>query len=128
MKNVLLRSAQIFVSMSILNFLLCIVTLSVLNLPGGTFGMFPFLILAECCITTVIAFITVLFFKRNYDSVGKIAVLFEIIYLTSLIISGFYPFGRDDDSLVSLLMYLNSGIVLFLIYFGNQIISSKRKS
>lgn len=128
MKNVLLKSAQVFVSMSILNFLLSIVTLSVLDLPGGSFGMFPFLILAECCITAIIAWITVIIFKRNYNSVEKMAVLFEIIYLTSLIISGFYPFGRGNDSHVSLLIYLNSVIVLIMIYFGNQLISSKRKS
>ncbi|ASK30634.1 hypothetical protein CEY12_11150 [Chryseobacterium sp. T16E-39] len=116
MKNILINSIMIFGVMTFLNFVMSILIVSLLNLPGGSYGMAPFLILMEGIIVSVIGFITVLIFKKSYHSMIRIAVLFEIIYLFSLIISGFNPFGSRDDHFFSVLTYANSGIVLLVIY------------
>ncbi len=131
MKNILLKSAQIFVLMTIINFLLSVLILYFTRLSGGNFGMHPFLILIECCFVCVVAFITVMIFKKNYHSILRITVLFEIIYLISLIFSGFNPFGTEDENIFSLLIYLNSIITFFIVYFFkllySKIISAKIK-
>ncbi|KQT16455.1 hypothetical protein ASG31_13145 [Chryseobacterium sp. Leaf404] len=128
MKNVILKSSQIFTLMAMLNFLLSVVAIYILGLPGESLGMAPFLILLKCVFTLIVAFITVLLFKKNYNSVLRIALLFEIIYLISLVISGFNPFGLKEDNIYSMLIYLNSFIVLFFIFYGSQLVSSKRRS
>ncbi|MBT2620860.1 hypothetical protein [Chryseobacterium sp. ISL-6] len=131
MKNILLNSVQIFGVMAFLNFILSVAVLYIMNLPGGSFGMTPFFILTENILVSIIGFITVLIFKKSYHSMMRIAVLFEIIYLIGLIMSGFNPFGSKDDNFFSLLIYANSGIVLFIIYLlyliDSKISSSKNK-
>lgn len=131
MKNILLKSALVFVFMSFLNFVFSILILYITNLPGGGFGMSPFLILIENIIVSVIGFITVLIFKKSYDSIMRMAVLFEIIYLFGLIVSGFNPFGSNDTNFFSLLIYVNSGITFLIIYLldlsYSKISSSKNK-
>lgn len=131
MKNILLKSVHIFGAMTFLNFVLSLLILNVANLSDGAYGMTPFLILIENIIVSVIGFITVLIFKKSYHSIMRIAVLFEIIYLIGLIVSGFNPFGNNNDNFFSLLIYANSGIVLGIIYLSNlidsKISSSKNK-
>lgn len=132
MKNILLKSAEIFVLMTIINFVLSVLILYITKLPGGNFGMHPFLILIECGFVSVVAFITVILFKKNYHSILRMAFLFEIIYLISLILSGFNPFGTKDGNIFSLLTYLNSLITFCIIYLFNflysKIISTKSKN
>lgn len=123
MKNILLKSAQIFVLMSFINFLLSILMLYVIRLPGGNFGMHPFLILIECGFVSVVAFITVMIFKRNYHSILRMAFLFEVIYLICLILSGFNPYGTNDEHVFSLLTYLNSLITFCFVYLFNLLYS-----
>lgn len=119
MKNILLKSSEVFVIMTFLNFIFSVLILFLTDLPGGDFGMYPFLILIECLIVSVISFITIVIFKSSYNSIFKIALLFEIIYLFSLIIFGFNPFGNEDSNIFSLLIYLNSCVIFFIIYFFN---------
>jgi hypothetical protein len=123
MKNILLKSAQIFVLMSFINFLLSVLILYMIRLPGGNFGMHPFLILIECSFVSVVAFITVVIFKKNYHSILKMAFLFEIIYLICLVLSGFNPYGTNDEHVFSLLTYLNSLITFYFVYFFNFLYS-----
>ncbi|WP_155845033.1 hypothetical protein [Chryseobacterium daeguense] len=102
-----------------------------MKLPGGNFGMHPFLILIECGFVSVVAFITVIIFKKNYHSILRMALLFEIIYVIGLVLSGFNPYGTKDQNILSLLTYLNSLITFFIIYLFNflysKIIISKSK-
>ena len=123
MKNILLKSAQIFVLMSFINFLLSVLMLYMMRLPGGNFGMHPFLILIECGFASVVAFITVILFKKNYHSILRMAFLFEVIYLICLILSGFNPYGTNDEHVFSLLTYLNSLITFCFVYLFNLLYS-----
>ncbi|WEK68276.1 MAG: hypothetical protein P0Y62_10385 [Candidatus Chryseobacterium colombiense] len=123
MKNILLKSAQTFVLMSIMNLLLSALILNIACFPGGSFGMYPFLILIESLVTSVVAFITVCIFRKNYRSVLRMAVLFQIIYLISLILVGFNPFGSDVMNIFSLLLYINSFIVLLIVYLFDLLYS-----
>jgi hypothetical protein len=123
MKNILLKSAQIFVLMTFINFLLSILMLYMMRLPGGNFGMHPFLVLIECGFVSVLAFITVIIFKKNYHSILRMAFLFEVIYLICLILSGFNPYGTNDEHVFSLLTYLNSLITFCFVYLFNLLYS-----
>jgi len=123
MKNILLKSTQVFVLMSMMNLLLSVLILNIARFPGGNFGMYPFLILIECVLTSVVAFITVCIFRKNYQSVLRIAVLFQTIYLIGLILTGFNPFGSDEMNVFSLLLYINSFIVLFITYLFRLLFS-----
>ncbi|UMQ44040.1 hypothetical protein MKS83_10115 [Chryseobacterium sp. Y16C] len=116
MKNILLKSIQIFAFMSMMNLLLSVLISNIAHFPGGSFGMYPFLLLIECLVASAIAFITVCIFRKSYRSVLRIAVLFQIIYLISLILIGFNPFGSDAVNILSLLLYINSFIVLLVVY------------
>lgn len=132
MKNTLLKSAQIFVLMTFVNFILSVLILYIFRLSGGNFGMHPFLILIECGFVSVVAFITVIIFKRNYHFVLRMALLFEIIYLICLVLSGFNPFGTKEEHVFSLLTYLNSlitfGIICLFNFLYSKKITSKSKS
>lgn len=107
-----------------------------LGLPGGDFGMYSYLILIFCLIITGISLVTVILFRKSYDSILKIAILFEVIYLLFVIISGDNPFLYFSDStnqnLLMILMYCISIIIFFLMYLIHllylKIISSKNKN
>ncbi len=132
MKNILLKSIQIFAFMSMMNLLLSVLISNIVRFPGGSFGMYPFLLLIVCLVTSVIAFITVCIFRKSYHSVLRIAALFQIIYLISLILIGFNPFGSDAVNILSLLLYINSFIVLLVVYLlyllYSKIILAKSKN
>ncbi|GAB0155386.1 hypothetical protein CHRYSEOSP005_06470 [Chryseobacterium sp. Alg-005] len=127
MKNIVLKSLTTFVVMSLLNFLFTVWTIGFLHLPGGNFGMFPFLILIFCSIISLIGLITVLIFRKSYHSILRISILFETIYLFLLIISGNNPFlyfsEASNESILNLLMYINSFIVFLIIYLFDLIYS-----
>jgi hypothetical protein len=132
MKNILVKSALVFIFMTIINFVLSILILYLPNIHSGSFGMHPFLILIECCFVSVIAFITVIIFKKNYQSVLRIAILYVVIYLVVLILSGFNPFGEKEKRTFSLLIYINSGITFFIVYllillYSKIILSTSKK-
>ncbi|MEI3790333.1 hypothetical protein V6S03_11720 [Chryseobacterium sp. CCNWLW145] len=99
-------------------------------------ALVPIGVLVECIIVTIVSFITILIFRKNYSSVLKIAVLFEIIYLITLIISGTDPFAyfsnKTDAGLLALFLYVNSLVVFLIIFVFNllysKIISSKIKN
>lgn len=132
MKNILLKSAQIVVLMSMMNLLLSVLIINMAHFPYRSFGMYPFLILIECLVASVVTFITVCIFKKSYESVLKIAILFQIIYLISLILTGFNPWGSDDMNIFSLLLYVNSFIVFLIVYLFrllySKIISVNQKT
>ena len=78
-------------------------------------------------IITIIGIITVLIFRKSYTSLFRIALLYEILYLITLIISGINPFkyfnSKNDLNLTGLLFYLNSFIVLFIMYLAHLLYS-----
>ena len=135
MKNVVLKSILIFIIMSILNIGLADESVRYLKLPGGDFGMLSFAVLIGCCIISGVGLVTVLIFKNNYHSVFRMAILFEILYLLMLIMSGTNPFAyfseNTDRKLLNLMLYLNSVGVFFVVCLFNfiylKIISFKRK-
>ncbi|PTT71472.1 hypothetical protein DBR25_16565 [Chryseobacterium sp. HMWF001] len=59
------------------------------------------------------------------------ALLFEIIYLICLILSGFNPFGTKEEHIFSLLIYLNSlitfGVICLFNFLYLKIITSDLK-
>lgn len=136
MKNNVFRSLAIFLVMSLFNAQLSEWILHFFKDKSGGIAMVPIGVFVECLIVTVISFITVLIFRKNYDSILKIAILFEIIYLISLMISGTNPFkyfsNKGDAELLALFLYINSFIVfsvLFLIdLLYSKINSSKIKN
>lgn len=131
-----MRSLVIFIVMSLLNAQFSEWTLHFLKEKSDGIVMVPIGVLVECLIVTIVSFITVLLFRKNYSSVLRIAVLFEIIYLLTLIISGTNPFAyfsnKTDAGLLALFIYINSFVVFLivcifhLIYF--KIIASKIKN
>ncbi|MGC5743131.1 hypothetical protein [Chryseobacterium sp. NFX27] len=128
MKNILLRSLVILIVMSLLNAQFSEWTLRFLKEKSDGLALVPIGVLVECLIVTMVSFITVLIFRKNYSSVLKIAVLFEIIYLFTLIISGTNPFAyfsnKTDPGLLALFLYVNS-FVVFLISFVFELVYSK---
>ncbi|MFY1046894.1 hypothetical protein ACOOWA_09775 [Chryseobacterium sp. GP-SGM7] len=135
MKNVLLKSLGIFIVMSLLNAQFTEWTLQQTHLPVGNYGMLPILIIIECAIVSVVGFVTVLIFKKHYNSIFRIAMLFEILYLLLLIISGVNPFlyffERIEDNLLNLFLYLNSFLIFIIILIFEKclkLISSKNQN
>ncbi|MGO4709695.1 hypothetical protein AB4Y90_11380 [Chryseobacterium sp. 2TAF14] len=103
-------------------------TVKFLGLPGGNFGMYSYMVLIFCLIITLIGLVTVVIFRKNYNSILKIAILFESIYWVFLIISGNNPFlyftDQQNENLLVIMMYSNS-IIVFLLMFLVYIIYSK---
>ncbi|MDQ0067850.1 hypothetical protein [Chryseobacterium lathyri] len=136
MKNILVRSLVIFIVMSLLNAQFSEWTLHFLREKPDGLALVPIGVLVECLIVTIVSFITVLIFRNNYSSVLKIAVLFETIYLITLIISGTNPFAyfsnKTDVGLLALFLYVNSFVVFLMIFvfrlLYSKIISSKIKN
>lgn len=135
MKNIFL-SLLIFIVMSLLHFQFTEWTIKLLELPGGDFGMYSYLILIFCSLITAIGLVTVIIFRKNYNSIIKIAILFEIIYLFFLMISGnnpfLYFFEYKSENLLMTMMYIIS-IIVFLLFclihlFHRKIILSKNKN
>jgi hypothetical protein len=120
MKNILLKSLMIFVLMTVLNVQFAAWSLYFLkDVPGGI-GMAPIGIFLICLIASIVGFITILIFKNVYNSIFRVAFLFEIIYLVTLIISGANPFQyfftKKEVLLLDLLIYINSFVILFIMY------------
>ncbi|KUJ50808.1 hypothetical protein AR685_13585 [Chryseobacterium sp. JAH] len=107
-----------------------------LGLPGGDFGMYSYFILIFCSVITAIGLVTVIIFRKNYRSILRIAILFEVIYLLFLIISGNNPFlyfsNSTNENLLMIMMYGISGVVFLLMFFVHllylKIISSRNKN
>ncbi|PQA95544.1 hypothetical protein B0A69_03950 [Chryseobacterium shigense] len=123
MKNILLKSVILFVVMSGLNAQLANWSGRILNLSAGQLGMLPTVVFFGSLIIAVIGSVTILIFRRSYDSLWKMAVLFEILYLLMLLLSGINPFiyfiEATDNHLIDLMLYLNSIIVFLILYvFG----------
>lgn len=126
MKNIFL-SLLVFVVMSLLHAQFTEWTVRFLSLPGGDFGMYSYFILIFCSVITAIGLLTVIIFRKHYYSILRIAMLFEIIYLLFLVISGNNPFIYFSDStsknLLKIFMYVISFIVLFFMYLVHLIYS-----
>lgn len=135
MKNIFL-SLMVFMVMSLLHAQFTEWTVRFLSLPGGDFGMYSYFILIFCSVITAIGLLTVIIFRKHYYSILRIAMLFEIIYLLFLVISGNNPFIYFSDStsenLLKIFMYVISFIVLFIMYLVHliysKIILSKSKN
>lgn len=136
MKNVLLKCLAVFVVMSFLNTQLAYWSGEFLRLPNSQFGMLSTAVLVGSLIISVIALITVLIFRRSYNSIWKAAVLFEILYLLMLMLSGAQPFAyfieNSDHHLIDLLLYINSIVIfIFICLFDivySRIISTRIKN
>ncbi len=119
MKNIFV-SLAVFVMMSLLHAQFADWEVDLLKLPGGSYGMLSVFIIILCSIITGIGLLTVVIFRKNYYSISRIAVLFEVIYLLFLIISGNNPFlyfsEATDENLLMIIIYGNA-LVVFLIMF-----------
>lgn len=135
MRNIFL-SLVIFVVMSLLHSQFTEWAVKFLGLPGGDFGMYSYFILIFCSVITAIGLVTVIIFRKNYRSILRIAILFEVIYLLFLIISGNNPFlyfsNSTHENLLMIMMYGISGVVFLLMFFVHllylKIISSRNKN
>lgn len=128
MKNIVLKSLMVFVVMSILNVELMGWSKILLEHPHKMAGGILYAVLyLEYAIITVIGVITVLLFRKNYTSLFKMALLFEILYLITLIYSGVNPFKyfriQNDLNLINVLFYLNSFVVLLILYLVHLLYS-----
>ncbi|MBB4807418.1 hypothetical protein HNP38_002724 [Chryseobacterium defluvii] len=127
MKNILLKSLVVFIVMSLLNVQFCEWSIGATNLPGGSVGMLPILILIFCLIIIVVGLITVIIFKRNYTSLLKIAILFESLYLLLLVLMRANPFSyfldKTDENFLNVMLYVNSIIIFLIMYIFNKIYS-----
>ncbi|WP_223606454.1 hypothetical protein [Chryseobacterium sp. OSA05B] len=136
MKNIILKSLAVLVVMSLLNAQLADWTGRFFTQSGAQFGMLSASIIVASLIITVIAWVTILLFRKSYDSIWKIAVLFEVLYLLMLLLSGTNPFAyfveTSDVHLTNLLVFVNSvGVFLIICLFDviySRIIASKIKN
>lgn len=136
MKNILLKTILVFVVMTIFNTGFVDETVKFLELPGGDFGMLSLSILIGCVIVSVVGLVTIFIFKQQYNSIWKIALLFEVLYLLMLILSGTNPFTyfveHTHPALLNVLLYVNSiGVFLIMILFDfvySKIIGYKSKN
>ncbi|SHM28833.1 hypothetical protein SAMN05444360_11020 [Chryseobacterium carnipullorum] len=136
MKNILLKSVIIFVVMSCLNAQLAHWSGRILKLSAGQLGMLPTAVFFGSLIITVIASVTIVIFRRSYQSLWKSAVLFEILYLLMLLLSGVHPFiyfiEATNNHLIDLMLYINSIIVFLLMcivdLLYHKILGSKIKN
>ncbi len=135
MKNIFL-SLIVFVVMSLLHAQFTEWAVKFLGLPGGDYGMFSYLILIFCAVITAIGLAVVIIFRKSYHSIVIMAVLFEVIYLSFLIISGKNPFlyfsKPTNENLLEIFMYTNA-FIIFLVMFlidllYSKIISAKSKN
>lgn len=126
---------MVFVVMSLLNAQLSAWSLDFVNESRRGMGMLPIAIFLECLVVSVICFVVILLFKKGYDSILKMGILFEIIYFLTLIILGANPIpylteGKQNARL-DLFLYLNSIIVFLFIFLVHLLysktISSKKK-
>jgi len=128
MKNTLLKSLVIFVVMSLLHSQFADWAVKLLGLPGGDFGMYSYLILIFCSLITGVGLVTVIIFRKSYHSILRIVILFEVIYLIFLIISGNNPFLYFTDpiskNLLTILMYTNALIILFIMFIVEKFYSN----
>lgn len=115
---------MVFVVMSLLHAQFADWEVSVLKLPGGSYGMVSLLMLILCSVITGIGLLTVVIFRKNYYSILRMAVLFEIIYLVFLVISGNNPFlyfnETTNENLLTLMVYGNAlavFIIMSLLHF-----------
>ncbi len=119
MKNIFL-SLIVFVVMSLLHAQLTDFVVKYLHLPGGSYGMYSMFILVFCSVITAIGLVTVIIFRNHYYSILRIAILFEIIYLLFLVISGNNPFiyfsESNNENLLKIFMYVISFVILFMMY------------
>lgn len=122
MKNIFL-SLLVFVVMSLLHAQLADWEVSFLKLPGGSYGMLSVFMLIFCSIIFGIGLLTVIIFRKNYYSILRIAVLFEIIYLLFLIISGNNPFlyfyETTNENLLMIVTYGNAVVVFFIMFIAH---------
>lgn len=126
MKNIFL-SLLVFLVMSILHTQFTDWTVRCLKLPGGNYGMYSMLILIFCSVITAVGLLTVIIFRKSYHSILRIAVLFEIIYLLFLIISGNNPFSyffnSTHENLLMSMMYVSSLVVFLIMYIAHLVYS-----
>lgn len=119
MKNIFV-SLAVFVIMSLLHAQFADWEVDFLKLPGGSYGMFSVFMLIFCSVITGIGLLTVVIFRKTYYSILRTAILFEIIYLLFLIISGNNPFlylyEATNENLLMVMMYGNAVAVLLIMY------------
>ncbi|MDR2237803.1 MAG: hypothetical protein LBE92_16900 [Chryseobacterium sp.] len=136
MKNILLKSILILGIMTFLNAGLVGESVKWIGMPPSSHTLHGFAVFVGCLIISGISFATILIFKKSYDAVWKVAVLFEILYLLMLVWSQVNPFTyftkHTDDSLIDLLLYVNSIVVFLVIFLADfvlsKIIASKHKN
>lgn len=111
---------MVFVVMSLLHAQLTDFIVKYLRLPGGSYGMYSMFILVFCSVITAVGLVTVIIFRNHYYSILRIAILFEIIYLLFLVISGNNPFiyfsESNNENLLKIFMYVISFVILFMMY------------
>lgn len=126
MKNIFL-SLMVFVVISLLHMQLTDFIVKYLRLPGGSYGMYSMFILVFCSVITAIGLVTVIIFRKQYDSILRIAILFEIIYLLFLLISGNNPFAYlsdpNNENLLKVFMYGIGLAILFIMYLIHLVYS-----
>lgn len=136
MKNVLLKSIVLFLIMMLLNAQFADWSLVLLKEHPGGIGMYPIGVALNGLIVMAVCFFAVLFFRKSYHSVFRITLLYEVVYLFMLIISGANPFKyfleKDEVWMLDLLVYANSIIVFGILnsinFIFQKIILSKNEN
>lgn len=77
MKNIFL-SLVVFVVMSLLHAQFTDWIVRLLKLRGGDYGMYSMLILIFSSVITAIGLVTVIIFRKSYDSILKIAICMRL--------------------------------------------------
>ncbi|KAA0126284.1 hypothetical protein FY557_18195 [Chryseobacterium sp. SN22] len=131
MKNIFL-SLAVFVAMSLLHTQFTDWEVGFLKLPGGSYGMFSVFMLIFCSVITGIGLLTAVIFRKTYYSILRMAVLFEIIYLLFLIISGNNPFlyfyEATNENLLMIMVYGNAVVVFIIMYLVHLLYSKINSS
>ncbi|MBX2967128.1 MAG: hypothetical protein KF845_13360 [Cyclobacteriaceae bacterium] len=92
----LIKTIGLFIGIGILNTIAFTFYLSTTGLPGGEVGMAPFLIAMESGIAIVLSTVIYLLVRNRFKvTTIRIILIYQVIYLLTLIFSGVNPFDGD---------------------------------
>lgn len=119
----LIKTIAILIGIAILNVAIFIEYLSNTGLPGGEVGMAPFLVMLESLIAIVGSIVIYLLIRNRIEvTVTKTILIYQAIYLLTLIFTGQNPFDSDSsDVFVKLIQW--TYLISFIVTIGLIIIT-----
>lgn len=125
----------LFITIGIFNFILSILYLSFLKLPGGETGMLPLLILYYSLFTIAISSVLFIIIELNYKlSPQKYIWIYQVIYFLVLVINKTDPFENRYGGIINnwnlwpYLISIIASICFVVLYYIYKTKKTKEKN